>query len=304
MENPILVSMAAMYTADVDVSSVVESGSAAVVNLVLLAFVLAGLIAALVWLFVTVQRRRRVSAASLALTKLHELNAEYGTLVQVLPPIRLEFGARVNSKAKFDRFDLEALMSGSVLENELWVDQEVRLRLAATGQFEYYHYHYESIADESLGKSNHPRVRDDRFAAIEQKLFIRRKLVYPRPTARVRATVRYTSPKGQNSYARPLEWDFEQLQQGLTLAQVARARQSSAEALRARERSLMTPGLRMDILRRDGFRCRMCGATSADGATLHVDHVLPVSHGGQTVPHNLQALCAICNIGKSNKFVG
>src|SRR5690554_7143729 len=106
-------------------------GAEASVNLILLALVLVGSVAALVWLFVNVQRRRRVSAASLALTKLDELNAEYGTLVQAHSPIRLEFGTRVNSKAKFDRFDLQALMSGSVLENELWVDQEVRLRLAA-----------------------------------------------------------------------------------------------------------------------------------------------------------------------------
>jgi 5-methylcytosine-specific restriction endonuclease McrA len=74
--------------------------------------------------------------------------------------------------------------------------------------------------------------------------------------------------------------------------------------MRARERSLMTNHLRMTVLRRDAFRCRMCGATASDGAQLHVDHINPVSRGGRTVSENLQTLCAPCNLGKSNRFVG
>ena len=48
----------------------------------------------------------------------------------------------------------------------------------------------------------------------------------------------------------------------------------------------------------------MCGASAADGATLHIDHIVPVSLGGRTVQENLQTLCQSCNLGKSNRFVG
>jgi 5-methylcytosine-specific restriction endonuclease McrA len=120
----------------------------------------------------------------------------------------------------------------------------------------------------------------------------------------VTTTVKYTSPKGQNSYSRHIEWNFDQLHQGIRAAQATRARQSTTAARRQRERSLMTSGLRVTILRRDGFRCRMCGASAADGAVLHVDHITPVSRDGQTVPENLQTLCESCNLGKSNKFIG
>ncbi len=114
----------------------------------------------------------------------------------------------------------------------------------------------------------------------------------------------YTSPQGRNSYRRELRWNFDELVMGLRSAQLTRAKQSSAEALRQRERSLMSDRLRVEILRRDGFKCRMCGATADDGVTLHVDHILPVSRGGLTTHQNLQALCKSCNLGKSNRFVG
>lgn len=70
----------------------------------------------------------------------------------------------------------------------------------------------------------------------------------------------------------------------------------------AEQRRLMTDSLRYDILVRDGFRCKICGASAADGAKLHVDHILPVSKGGKTEKANLRTLCERCNLGKSNKI--
>jgi len=52
------------------------------------------------------------------------------------------------------------------------------------------------------------------------------------------------------------------------------------------------------VLKRDGYRCVMCGATATEGAKLQVDHVLPKSKGGKAVLNNLQTLCDRCNRGK------
>lgn len=57
--------------------------------------------------------------------------------------------------------------------------------------------------------------------------------------------------------------------------------------------------LRFEILRRDGFSCRYCGASS-DETKLVVDHVLPESLGGKTEPANLVAACQDCNSGKAS----
>ena len=49
----------------------------------------------------------------------------------------------------------------------------------------------------------------------------------------------------------------------------------------------------------------LCGDSPAKNpdAVLHVDHILPWSKGGETVEENLQTLCSVCNIGKSDLIV-
>ena len=68
------------------------------------------------------------------------------------------------------------------------------------------------------------------------------------------------------------------------------------------ERALVTPTVRYDILRRDGFRCQICGRTQSDGVILHVDHIKPVSKVGRSEPDNLRTLCEECNRGKAAKY--
>ena len=60
--------------------------------------------------------------------------------------------------------------------------------------------------------------------------------------------------------------------------------------------------LRNNVLRRDSFTCRQCGASPARtiGVELQIDHITAWSNGGETVLENLQALCRVCNLGKSN----
>jgi hypothetical protein len=62
-------------------------------------------------------------------------------------------------------------------------------------------------------------------------------------------------------------------------------------------------GLRYRVLARDRFRCVLCGRSPATSLTvsLHVDHIIPWSRGGRTVPENLRSLCQSCNLGKSNR---
>lgn len=63
-------------------------------------------------------------------------------------------------------------------------------------------------------------------------------------------------------------------------------------------------GLRFKVLRRDSFRCVLCGDNPPRNAecVLHVDHIQPWSLGGATVFENLRTLCAPCNLGRSNRY--
>lgn len=60
--------------------------------------------------------------------------------------------------------------------------------------------------------------------------------------------------------------------------------------------------LRFIVMKRDGFRCKLCGTVQKDdpNTELEVDHIKAWTKGGETVLDNLQTLCRRCNGGKSN----
>jgi hypothetical protein len=72
----------------------------------------------------------------------------------------------------------------------------------------------------------------------------------------------------------------------------------------AKSRTQRAPNLRLrfKVLKRDNFKCRICGRSpaSCSNITLEVDHITPWSKEGETVEDNLQTLCNECNQGKSN----
>lgn len=61
----------------------------------------------------------------------------------------------------------------------------------------------------------------------------------------------------------------------------------------------LTKRTRYEVLRRDGFACKYCGAKAPD-VELDVDHVLPVALGGSDDFDNLVAACKDCNQGKAS----
>jgi 5-methylcytosine-specific restriction endonuclease McrA len=56
----------------------------------------------------------------------------------------------------------------------------------------------------------------------------------------------------------------------------------------------------IEIGRRDGFHCQRCASTF----NLEIDHITPVSKGGNNDLSNLQLLCSNCNAAKRDKEVG
>jgi len=64
-------------------------------------------------------------------------------------------------------------------------------------------------------------------------------------------------------------------------------------------RRVPTPKLRMEVLKRDNRRCKVCGRRPDDhlDLELHVHHIRPWSKGGVTYPDNLITLCQTCHNG-------
>ena len=54
------------------------------------------------------------------------------------------------------------------------------------------------------------------------------------------------------------------------------------------------------ILKRDGYKCVICGRGIEDGVELHVDHIKPKDFGGEATIENGQTLCSQHNFIKKN----
>lgn len=71
----------------------------------------------------------------------------------------------------------------------------------------------------------------------------------------------------------------------------------------ARLEKLRTLSARFNVLKRDQYRCRLCGVAARDGdhVRLEVDHIVARSKGGTDDEINLWTLCFACNRGKGTK---
>lgn len=69
--------------------------------------------------------------------------------------------------------------------------------------------------------------------------------------------------------------------------------------MRNNKRKTIGPKVRFEVFKRDSFKCQYCGQSSPD-VVLHVDHIKPVSKGGDNSIVNLITACQGCNSGKSD----
>ncbi len=72
---------------------------------------------------------------------------------------------------------------------------------------------------------------------------------------------------------------------------------------------------RKELLDRDNWKCQICNVTVHDRSEggnenrhlwddefkAHIDHIIPISKGGDSTPENLRVLCRTCNLSKSDK---
>jgi len=57
-----------------------------------------------------------------------------------------------------------------------------------------------------------------------------------------------------------------------------------------------------DLLEESSYSCQVCGAKKDNGATLEIDHIIPLAKGGDNEYENLQVLCATCNRKKGSNL--
>lgn len=140
-----------------------------------------------------------------------------------------------------------------------------------------------------------------KFLKYEEYIFHKNILDEPQVDVEIICKVTYSSPQGRNNYYKERIYNYSLLKEFYNQTVELKSQRQTRQYQIKLERAKMTDSLRYDILKRDKFRCQICGSCAQDGVKLHVDHIIPVSKGGQTIASNLRVLCDRCNMGKSDK---
>ena len=83
----------------------------------------------------------------------------------------------------------------------------------------------------------------------------------------IKVNLSYVSPKGKNSYKEVYYFTDNFIH----IAQERLIEIENHKKTKTYQRQLMTPKLRFEILKRDDYKCKICGLSSNDGTELHID---------------------------------
>ena len=204
----------------------------------------------------------------------------------------------VDTKLKLDNFNFDQYMGDLIYDYQDFFLSLIKKTERNRKQYELYAKEIMQRFPRSIkADAEKCGLSEDVFIQIEKPL-LEEESKKPVLKMSIHCKATYKSPKGRNTYKRDAEYSIEDISR--LYKEVMK--RDTRKAQMQRERSLVTPKLRYMVLQRDGRRCKICGRSEADGAKLHVDHIIPISKGGKTEMDNLQTLCDYCNIGKGNSY--
>lgn len=260
------------------------------------------LIITLIIIFVSLYKKytKMIVQNSKRLKKLFDLNDN--TKFNYINQRQYYFHQTCNSKRQLDKLNLNEYFVGMI-----------------EGDFDYFKNIYEPIiqnneiyqdyinkcasikseATDELCKELKTKLK--KFLKREDSLFKKNQLL-PVLDITIELKATYTSPAGRNSYWKKSTYDYDEFKSIFEYATLLILNKQTRQYQIKLERAKLNDSLRYDVLRRDNFRCKICGASANDGVKLHVDHIIPVSKGGKTTMDNLRTLCDRCNMGKSDKL--
>ena len=207
-----------------------------------------------------------------------------------------------NSKRKLDNLNMDLCFIEEINLNLEWYKNLVANVSDNATKYNSYINRINSLqsaASDEICKSLGTNLK--KYIKYEDKLF-NKNILTPVTHTSVLVEATYTSPQGRKFYKRELTYDLQLIKTMLQRAQDITKNKQTRQRRIQEERAKMTDSMRYNILRRDNFRCQICGSTASDGVKLHVDHIIPVSKGGKTIESNLRTLCDRCNLGKSDKL--
>lgn len=269
--------------------------------ILILGLLAAMLIIALICVILLNKRNQKVVAQNSELYRnLLKLNSEYTFYADIQS--EYVFHENCSSKRKLDKLSLiDVFMSKIELHYDAF-NQIIQHIQDNRRSFKNYCKRFDDLKTTiDYGEAHKLRIKLKTFIKIERSICDKAKLT-PLLATSITIIASYSSPQGRNHYRKSHTFLFDDIVRGLNESKKLQTQKLTYSYQIRVERAKMSDSLRYDVMKRDGFRCQICGATAKEGAKLHVDHIIPVSKGGKTVMNNLRTLCDRCNLGKSDKI--
>lgn len=240
-----------------------------------------------------------VEASSVKIAELLKLNESIGFLD--IPP-EFKVVRYYDNKNNFNRIDPAYLMTAEMRNNiDFFSSYFDRLQQNRNKWMQYEARIQEIVALDSAVDFEKIKIQESAFKHREARLFAKRRIT-PVTNSVFHVVMQYSSRQGRVQLAKTGSYSFEDMFACFESISRSHLDKTVYSGLTAVERGEVSDSLRYDILRRDNFTCVLCGVSAKQGARLHVDHIIPISKGGKSVPGNLRTLCERCNIGKLDKI--
>lgn len=272
------------------------------IEIIFLSFVLALLVLAGFIVFVLIKKHiyKIVKMSSHVLSELKQINGKvkYNNIER-----SYFYSYCCISRAEFNHFILDNYFIEIISDNPIFFQKMIKSIESNKKERAKYKRLLDKV-DFSQTKENAKSVKIPFciYKYVETSCY--RKMILSDPIVDVDFVCRkeYTTPMGRTHIWSDATYNYKHLLAFYEEAQIIKEQREIRRGQIEYERSLMTPTLRYEILKRDNFRCQICGSTAQDGVKLHIDHIVPVSKGGHTTADNLRVLCDRCNLGKSDKL--
>lgn len=239
---------------------------------------------------------------SLQIKELNKINNSFNSYFEWELKEVYSIHERYNTKQKYDRTSPDKFCFEHIYDNLDFYDDLINKFESNIEINNNYIKKYYSIKDNILTELDCEKLNIPFKKAIKyEKKFYQKNKIKPIINFALSCHLSYTSPQGRNSYSKEQVYYMNDIKQIIEKSKLQLEYNQTKEARKKFERNKLTKSLRYDVLRRDNFKCVICGRTSQDGAFLHVDHILPIARGGETKLDNLQTLCENCNLGKGIK---
>lgn len=243
---------------------------------------------------------KKVIKTSEYIKELEDINNKYNFFT--INKAEYEFRYRCNKKSEYDRFNYQSFLESKIEKQEGMfrelideIDTNIKMNEDYSNEYDELE---SNITKDIAAQYNVPY----RFYINSENNWKKNHKQHPTVDIKIIIKCNYRSPGGQKEYHNVKNFNFKNLKSSYNSFIKDRDEREKTQNRIRIERSKMTASLRYDVMRRDGFKCQICGASAKDGVKLHVDHIIPVSKGGETIPSNLRTLCDRCNLGKSDKI--